>query len=76
MYRSASNSTMSTRISPKLIPAISGIKSKLILAYVLPFLAPPYIIYITRTEFSIQFQWYHSLDIPETSWQDIRVFLP
>ena len=46
------------------------------LAYVLPFLAPPYILYITGTRFSIWFQWYHSLDTPKTSWEDIRVFLP
>ena len=97
MYRSAKNSSMYSRISPKLIPAISGpqqldiratrtssrwepeiagIKSRLILAYILQFLAPCHIIYITRTGFSMRFQWYHSLEIQKTSWEDIRVFLP
>ena len=55
---------------------IAVIKSCLILVYILLFFAPSYIIYITRTGFSMRFQWYHSLDTPKTSGEDIRVFLP
>ena len=57
-------------------PEIAVIKSCLILVYILLFFAPSYIIYITRTRFSRQIQWYHSLDVPKTSWEDIRVFSP
>ena len=57
-------------------PEIAGINFGLILVYIVLFLALLYVLYITRTGFSIRFQWYHSLDTPKTSWEDIRVFLP